>query len=76
MTPVVLRWTFMVIDLHARVTCVVLVVYGFSPVVRFVQLLCVILCAHYGIYDSTNDSWTHLLSCAWWFLGGCSPSFL
>jgi hypothetical protein len=44
----------MVIDWPASVTGVVLVVYGNSLVVTFIHLLCVILCAHCGIYDSTK----------------------
>lgn len=54
----------MIIDLSTCVTSVGLVVYGLSHVVTFIRLLCVILCAHCGIYDSTNEFLTHLLSCA------------
>ena len=40
-------------------------------VVTFICLLCVISCAHCGIYDSTKQfvDTLILLSCAWWFLG-------
>jgi hypothetical protein len=43
-TPIVLRRSFMVIDLLARVLSVVLVVHGRSPVVHYPSTLCNIMC--------------------------------